>query len=152
MAPGSATPKPGWTRRPGLRDEQKIAVELPGTRVPAGRTLFDGEALQVRYGGRVLFAGDGVKLAIRGPERIALTGGNGAGKSTLLRIINGEVEPEDGGIKRAEGRARWNAGWGCTRAGLPSQGPSYDSKRRVWLICSMVRRDPCSWKDSRASR
>ncbi len=90
-----------------LRDEQKIAVELPGTRVPAGRTLFDGEGLQVRYGRRVLFAGDGVKLAIRGPERIALTGGNGAGKSTLLRIINGEVEPEGGGIKQAEGRVAY---------------------------------------------
>ena len=90
-----------------LRDEQKIALELPGTRVPAGRTLFDGEGLQVRYGQRALFAGDGVKLTIRGPERIALTGANGAGKSTLLRIINGEVEPEGGGTRRAEGRVAY---------------------------------------------
>jgi ATPase subunit of ABC transporter with duplicated ATPase domains len=90
-----------------LRDEQKIALELPGTRVPAGRTLLDGEGLQVRYGQRALFAGGGVKLTIRGPERIALTGANGAGKSTLLRIINGEVEPEGGVIKRAEGRVAY---------------------------------------------
>ena len=90
-----------------LRDEQKIALELPGTRVPAGRTLFDGEGLQVRYGQRALFAGDGAKLTIRGPERIALTGANGAGKSTLLRIINGEVEPEGGGTRRAEGRVAY---------------------------------------------
>ena len=27
-----------------LRDEQKIALELPGTNVPAGRTVFLGEA------------------------------------------------------------------------------------------------------------
>ena len=90
-----------------LRVEQKIALELPGTRIPAGRTLFDGEGLQVRYGQRALFAGDGVKLTIRGPERIALTGANGAGKSTLLRIINGEVEPEGGGTRRAEGRVAY---------------------------------------------
>jgi ATPase subunit of ABC transporter with duplicated ATPase domains len=90
-----------------LRDEQKIALELPGTRVPAGRTLFDGEGLQVRYGQRAVFAGDGVQLTIRGPERIALTGANGAGKSTLLRILNGEVEPEGGVIRRAEGRVAY---------------------------------------------
>jgi ATPase subunit of ABC transporter with duplicated ATPase domains len=90
-----------------LRDEQKIALELPGTKVPAGRTLFDGEGLQVRYGQRAVFAGGGVQLTIRGPERIALTGANGAGKSTLLRILNGEVEPEGGMIRRAEGRVAY---------------------------------------------
>ena len=42
-----------------LRDEQKIALELPGTRVPAGRRLFDGEGLQVRYGQRAVFAEGG---------------------------------------------------------------------------------------------
>jgi ATPase subunit of ABC transporter with duplicated ATPase domains len=90
-----------------LRDEQKIALELPGTKVPAGRTLFDGEDLQVRYGQRTVFAEGGVQLSIRGPERIALTGANGVGKSTLLRILNGEVEPEGGVIKRAEGRVAY---------------------------------------------
>ena len=90
-----------------LRDEQKIALELPGTKVPAARTLFDGEDLQVRYGQRTVFAEGGVNLSIRGPERIALTGANGAGKSTLLRILNGEVEPEGGVIKRAEGRVAY---------------------------------------------
>ncbi len=90
-----------------LRDEQKIALELPGTRVPAGRTLFDGGRLQVRYGQRAVFAEGGVKLTIRGPERVALTGANGAGKSTLLRILNGVAEPEGGVIKRAEGRVAY---------------------------------------------
>jgi ATPase subunit of ABC transporter with duplicated ATPase domains len=54
-----------------------------------------------------VFAEGGVQLSIRGPERIALTGANGAGKSTLLRILNGEVEPEGGVIKRAEGRVAY---------------------------------------------
>ena len=85
-----------------VRDEQTIALQLPGTNVPAGRTLFLGEGLRIGLGGREIF--DGVDLAIRGPERIALTGPNGAGKSTLLRLIHGELEPGAGEIKRADGR------------------------------------------------
>ncbi|AIG76321.1 ABC transporter ATP-binding protein [Amycolatopsis japonica] len=87
-----------------LRDDQKIALILPGTNVPAGRTMFHGEHIQVRYGDRSVFAGDGVDLTIRGPERIALTGGNGTGKSTLLRVLNGDLTPDSGALKRAEGR------------------------------------------------
>ncbi|WP_157248504.1 ABC-F family ATP-binding cassette domain-containing protein [Nonomuraea typhae] len=73
-----------------LRDDQKIALELPGTNVPAGRTVFHGERLQVRG----LFAEPGLDLTVRGPERIALTGPNGAGKSTLLRLISGDLESD----------------------------------------------------------
>ncbi|MEU6266917.1 ribosomal protection-like ABC-F family protein [Saccharopolyspora shandongensis] len=87
-----------------LREEQKISLELPQTAVPAGRTLFLGEGLRVRHDDRALFAGDGIDLAIRGPERIALTGPNGVGKSTLLRIINGDLEPGSGDVRRADGR------------------------------------------------
>lgn len=87
-----------------LRDDQKIALILPGTNVPAGRTVFHGEHIQVRYGDRNVFAGDGVDLTIRGPERIALIGGNGTGKSTLLRVLNGDLAPSGGVLKRADGR------------------------------------------------
>ncbi|WP_409497289.1 ribosomal protection-like ABC-F family protein [Amycolatopsis sp. cmx-11-12] len=87
-----------------LRDDQKIALILPGTNVPAGRTVFHGEHIQVRYGDRNVFAGEGVDLTIRGPERIALIGGNGTGKSTLLRVLNGDLSPSSGVLKRAEGR------------------------------------------------
>ncbi len=83
-----------------LRDEQKIALELPDTRVPAGRTVFLGAGIRVRD----LFADDGVDLAIRGPERIALTGPNGAGKSTLLRVVQGDLTPDAGTTSRADGR------------------------------------------------
>ncbi|HEY3712057.1 MAG TPA: ABC-F family ATP-binding cassette domain-containing protein [Amycolatopsis sp.] len=87
-----------------LRDDQKIALELPQTAVPAGRTLFLGERLRVSYGDRELFTGDGADLAVRGPERIALTGPNGAGKSTLLRLVHGDLAPDGGDLTRAEGR------------------------------------------------
>ncbi|MCT9934464.1 ATP-binding cassette domain-containing protein [Planotetraspora sp. A-T 1434] len=90
-----------------LRDEDRIALELPGTNVPAGRTVFLGERMQVRYGERALFAGEGADLVIRGPERIALTGPNGAGKSTVLRVVNGDLEPESGGTRRADGRVAY---------------------------------------------
>jgi ATPase subunit of ABC transporter with duplicated ATPase domains len=83
------------------RDEQKIVLDLPGTNVPAGRTVFLGERMQVHYRERALFAADGPDLAIRGPERIALTGPNGAGKSTLLRVISGELAPDGGGARRS---------------------------------------------------
>ncbi|MFC7535225.1 ABC-F family ATP-binding cassette domain-containing protein [Actinoplanes sp. GCM10030250] len=73
----------GWA----ARQDDRIVLELPATRVPAGRTVFQGSHLQAHYDGRAVFAGDGVELTIRGPERIALTGPNGAGKSTLLRLI-----------------------------------------------------------------
>ncbi|NUP39347.1 MAG: ABC-F family ATP-binding cassette domain-containing protein [Streptomyces sp.] len=87
-----------------LRDEQRITLDLPDTDVPAGRTLFLGEDMQVRHGERPVFAGKGIDLTIRGPERIALTGTNGAGKSTLLRLINGDLTMDSGEIKRADGR------------------------------------------------
>jgi ATPase subunit of ABC transporter with duplicated ATPase domains len=81
-----------------LRDDDSIVVDLPGTKVPAGRTVLAAKDLQTRQ----LFAG--VDLDIRGPERVALTGPNGAGKSTLLRIIAGELQPDLGAIQRADGR------------------------------------------------
>ncbi|MBP2320347.1 ATPase subunit of ABC transporter with duplicated ATPase domains [Kibdelosporangium banguiense] len=83
-----------------VRDEQTMTLSLPDTTVPAGRTMFHGERMQVRG----LFQDEGLTLAIRGPERIALTGANGTGKSTLLRIISGDQKPDSGLMNRADGR------------------------------------------------
>ncbi|GAS90622.1 ABC-F family ATP-binding cassette domain-containing protein [Mycolicibacterium brisbanense] len=87
-----------------LRDDKAIVLDLPDTEVPAGRTLFAAQALQVERDGRKLFSGNGIDLSIRGPERIALTGPNGAGKSTLLRIVDGTLPPDAGTVQRADGR------------------------------------------------
>ncbi|UCM87885.1 ABC-F family ATP-binding cassette domain-containing protein [Streptomyces marincola] len=87
-----------------LREDDRIVVELPDTAVPAGRVLFTGEGLRVARGGHALFGERGAGLAIRGPERIALTGPNGAGKSTLLRLISGDLDPAAGEARRFDGR------------------------------------------------
>ncbi|MET7866692.1 ribosomal protection-like ABC-F family protein [Micromonospora taraxaci] len=87
-----------------VREEDRIVVDLPDTTVPAGRTVFTGTGMRARFDDRDLFGGDGADLVIRGPERIALTGANGVGKSTLLRLVNGDLEPAGGDVKRADGR------------------------------------------------
>ncbi|MGH8084570.1 MAG: ABC-F family ATP-binding cassette domain-containing protein [Lysobacter sp.] len=87
-----------------VRDDATLALDLPATRVPSARMVFVGEGMQVRRDGRALFADGGIDLAIRGPERIALTGPNGAGKTTLLRLISGALAPDAGEVKRADGR------------------------------------------------
>ncbi|MGA4731389.1 ribosomal protection-like ABC-F family protein [Micromonospora taraxaci] len=87
-----------------VREEDRIVVDLPDTTVPAGRTVFTGTGMRARFDDRDLFGGDGADLVIRGPERIALTGANGVGKSTLLRLVNGDLDPAGGDVKRADGR------------------------------------------------
>ena len=69
-------------------------VDLPETAVPAGRTVLRISVARLRYGA-------GADLAVRGPERIALTGRNGAGKTTLLRTIVGEIPPVSGEVALA---------------------------------------------------
>jgi ATPase subunit of ABC transporter with duplicated ATPase domains len=75
-----------------VRDDAEIRVDLPETRVPAGRTVLVGTDAELRHGGTVSFT-------VRGPERIALVGANGAGKSTLLRTIAGQLPPLSGLIR-----------------------------------------------------
>ena len=82
-----------------LRTDDEIALELPDTRVPAGRTVLEARGVGVRD----LFPA-GVDLVLRGPERVALTGANGSGKTTLLQVLTGELVPDRGTITRAEGR------------------------------------------------
>jgi ATPase subunit of ABC transporter with duplicated ATPase domains len=93
---GDARDRLGDAER-ALRDDDVLALDLPDTEVPAGRVVFAGSGLASR-----VF--DGLDIDIRGPERIALTGGNGVGKSTLLRIVSGDLEPDAGAVQRGDGR------------------------------------------------
>jgi ATPase subunit of ABC transporter with duplicated ATPase domains len=86
-----------------VRDDAEIRVDLPGTAVPAGRTVLtvtglDGPhwhpaaAATAASASAAAAATALTELIVRGPERIALTGPNGAGKTTLLRAIAGLAE------------------------------------------------------------
>ncbi|HEV2260117.1 MAG TPA: ATP-binding cassette domain-containing protein [Streptosporangiaceae bacterium] len=94
-----------------VRDDAEIRVDLPGTAVPAGRTVLTLTGLSGPHWHSIpaspthpvaptsapraapTSAPPGVltlaELIVRGPERIALTGPNGGGKTTLLRAIVG---------------------------------------------------------------
>ncbi|MDR3659598.1 MAG: ATP-binding cassette domain-containing protein, partial [Mycobacterium sp.] len=87
-----------------VRDDDTVVLDLPDTAVPAGRTVLSATGLNIRRDGQMLFAGNGIDVDIRGPERIALTGRNGAGKSTLLRMINGDLSPDAGHVTKSDGR------------------------------------------------
>jgi ATPase subunit of ABC transporter with duplicated ATPase domains len=91
-----------------VRDDAEIRVELPGTAVPAGRTVLTVTGLDGPWHPARPVPGDDSDdgtvgepdeeppvlggLTVRGPERIALLGPNGAGKTTLLRAIAGQAD------------------------------------------------------------
>ena len=74
-----------------LREDAEIRVDLPGSRVPAGRDVLVLTDLVLRHGRTV-------DLHLRGPGRVALTGPNGSGKTTLLHTITGDIPPRSGTV------------------------------------------------------
>jgi ATPase subunit of ABC transporter with duplicated ATPase domains len=128
-----------------LRDDDTIVLDLPDTNVPAGRTVFRGERIQVSRGGRKLFDDNGIDVSIRGPERVALTGPNGAGKSTLLRVIGGDLQPDAGTLARADGRIAYLSqrldlldADGTVAQNLAAFAPSLSETRRMHLLARFL--------------
>lgn len=68
-----------------VRDDDLITIDLPDTAVPERRVLLD-------------ISGNGQRLTLRGPQRIALTGPNGSGKTTLMRLAVGHAPPWPTGL------------------------------------------------------
>lgn len=115
-----------------LRDDSSIRISLPGTAVPAGRTVLTVCGLDGPWapwhdagapgpdgtrGGPDGDSADDVgrlaELIVRGPERVALTGPNGAGKTTLLRALAGIAVPAGpAGAAESDLTVRRNAAFG----------------------------------------
>ena len=64
-----------------------------------GKVLLTAENISMSFGTRDLFHID--RLEILEGDRIGLVGLNGSGKSTLLRLLGGELEPDEGVIRRS---------------------------------------------------
>jgi ATPase subunit of ABC transporter with duplicated ATPase domains len=75
-----------------------LTIELPMTALPGSRELIAFSEVVMAHDDRRLFGP--LSLAVRGPERVAIRGANGSGKTTLLRLINGDLAPDTGDIRR----------------------------------------------------
>ena len=62
------------------------------------KCILEATGLQVSFGDRQLLNID--RISIYDGDRIGLIGENGAGKTTLLRVLNGDVVPETGIVRR----------------------------------------------------
>lgn len=78
---------------------QPLSIDIPPSGLVAGREVLRVDDLCFRYQDTTPLL-EGVCLAIRGPERIAIEGRNGSGKSTLLACIHGDLQPQSGFVAR----------------------------------------------------
>jgi ATP-binding cassette subfamily F protein uup len=65
------------------------------------KRLIACEQVSKAMAGRILFRD--VNFALGPGARLGVLGANGTGKTTLLRILTGEIEPNSGDVRRAEG-------------------------------------------------
>lgn len=65
------------------------------------RKLLTAKNISKSLGGRLLFSG--LDLTLAPGMRLGIVGPNGSGKTTLLKLLAGEIEPDKGTIKYAEG-------------------------------------------------
>ncbi len=70
---------------------------------------------------------DDAELVIEQGERIAVLGRNGQGKSTLLKLLDGEIEPDEGEIVLSDG---------AKIARLQQEVPSGDDDRTVFEVAA----------------
>jgi ATP-binding cassette subfamily F protein uup len=103
---------PARTAKPKFRIEaaNELIADVPEPRdtvalskmatARQGKDVLDLENVSLSYGDKELF--NNITLRLAPGERLGLVGVNGAGKTTLLRLLNGEVEPTSGRLKRGK--------------------------------------------------
>jgi ATP-binding cassette subfamily F protein uup len=64
------------------------------------KVVIDAEKVTKRFGDRDVIKDFSLRIT-RG-DRIGVVGANGAGKTTLLKLLTGEIEPDEGSVKRAK--------------------------------------------------
>jgi ATP-binding cassette subfamily F protein uup len=65
------------------------------------KQLITLEGVSYRIGSRTLFKD--IHFSVTSGMRAGLVGPNGSGKTTLLRLLRGEIKPESGKLRRADG-------------------------------------------------
>ncbi|HEY0147597.1 MAG TPA: ATP-binding cassette domain-containing protein [Allosphingosinicella sp.] len=101
------------------------------------KVVIDAEGVTKRFGERAIIKD--FTLRITRGDRIGVVGANGAGKTTLLKLLTGEIEPDEGRIRRAK----------------TLQGIMIDQQRRLLDPAKTVRdilADGGDWVDVREER
>ncbi|MDQ0092634.1 ABC-F family ATP-binding cassette domain-containing protein [Paeniglutamicibacter psychrophenolicus] len=104
---------PARTAKPKFRIEaaNTLIADVPAARdtvelnkmatARLGKDVLDLENVSLDFGtGKPLF--NNITLRLAPGERLGIVGVNGAGKSTLLQLLNGQIEPTSGVIKRGK--------------------------------------------------
>lgn len=76
---------------------QPLDMDVPGTGLPAGKTVLRLDAVTAGYEGGADVI-QNLSLVLTGPERVAITGPNGCGKTTVLKLVSGELHPRLGKV------------------------------------------------------
>ncbi|MCC7362972.1 MAG: heme ABC transporter ATP-binding protein [Dehalococcoidia bacterium] len=106
---------------PGRLGVRFARTARPPHRIEPGGIVAEARGIRVELGGNLIL--DGVDLAARAGELVALVGPNGAGKSTLFAVIAGDLHPQAGSVRICgEPLTSWTAvELAMRRAVLPQQ-------------------------------
>lgn len=90
-----------WLRVWRARNDDRSFVAANYTGYPKHMPLIQLQRVDMNIGGPLLL--DRVDFVLEPNERVCVIGRNGVGKSTLLRLLTGEIRPDDGEVRIAEG-------------------------------------------------
>jgi ATP-binding cassette subfamily F protein uup len=87
-------------RREGLRQIGRVKMEA-AEGADAGTKMIDAKGISKSYDGRAIVAD--FSLRVHRGDRVGIVGANGAGKTTLLKMLTGQLTPDTGNVKLAQG-------------------------------------------------